>query len=80
MNNYSDDSLTTRSVISTISNQGKLNKVNQYKVGKMIGQGSFGKVYTCIDTNINKKWALKILDKKLISWTLISNSFTKFIL
>lgn len=40
-----DDNLTTRSVVSTISNQGKLETVNQYKLIKLIGQGSFGKVY-----------------------------------
>ena len=40
-----DDIVTTRSVISTISNQGKLQTVNQYRVKQILGQGSFGKVY-----------------------------------
>lgn len=40
-----DDAVTTRSVISTISNKGKLETVNQYRLLKFLGQGSFGKVY-----------------------------------
>ena len=71
-----DDNLTTRSVVSTISNQGKLETVNQYKLIKLIGQGSFGKVYLWKDTNTKEQYAIKILDKKQTSWKLLSKSQT----
>lgn len=61
--NLDDDSLTTRSVISTMSNQGRLDKVNQYKILKPLGRGTFGVVYKCNDTNTGKTRAIKILDK-----------------
>jgi hypothetical protein len=47
-----DDALTTRSVISTISNQGKIETVNQYKLIKLLGQGSFAKVFLAKDSNL----------------------------
>lgn len=68
--------MTTRSVISNISNNGRLNSVNQYKLQKLLGEGSFGKVYMCKDTNSGKRRAIKILDKKLISWKLLSKTQT----
>ena len=66
-----DDALTTRSVISTISNQGKLDSVNQYKLIRVIGQGSFGKVYLWKDENTGKKRALKKMERKFINAKLI---------
>lgn len=71
-----DDALTTRSVISTISNTGKLTSVNQYKFLKLIGQGNSGKVYLCKDKNTGARRAVKILDKKLTSWKLVGASST----
>jgi serine/threonine protein kinase len=47
-----DDDMTTRSVISTISNQGKIETVNQYKLIKLLGQGSFAKVFLAKDSNL----------------------------
>jgi tRNA A-37 threonylcarbamoyl transferase component Bud32 len=71
-----DHPLTTRSVISNISNIGKLYSVNQYKLQKLLGEGSFGKVYMCIDKNTGKRRAIKIFDKKIISWKLIGKTQT----
>lgn len=62
-------------MISQISYQGKLEKVNQYKLKKKIGQGSYGSVYLCVDEDAPGKQerAMKILDRKMVSWTVISN-------
>lgn len=73
-----DDSITTRSVISIISNKGKLQTVNQYRLQKFLGQGSYGQVHLCCDTKTGKKYAMKIMDKKKTSWKFISKNKTVF--
>jgi len=69
-----DDAMTTRSVISTISNQGKLETINQYKLIKIIGQGSFAKVYLAKDSTNGERRAIKMLDKKLSGWKLLGKT------
>lgn len=69
-----DDALTTRSVISTISNQGKIETVNQYKLIKLLGQGSFAKVFLAKDSNLGWRRAIKLLDKKLSGWKLLGKT------
>ena len=71
-----DDSRSTHSVISIINDQGRLKIVNQYKLLKFLGQGSFGKVHLWEDCNTSQKFAIKILDKKKTSWTFISRNQT----
>lgn len=71
-----DDSRSTYSVISTMNDQGRLQTVNQYKLLRFLGQGSFGRVHLCEDTNTKEKYAMKILDKKKTSWTFISRNQT----
>jgi len=68
------DLITTRSVISTISNQGKLETINQYKLIKIIGQGSFAKVYLAKDSTNGERRAIKMLDKKLSGWKLLGKT------
>ena len=37
--------------------------VNKYQLGTLLGQGTYGKVYECIDTETNKIYALKEFSK-----------------
>ncbi len=43
-----------------------LRKVGKYKLGKTLGQGTFGKVKAAIDTETGKHFAIKMMDKAKI--------------
>ena len=40
---------------------------NKYKATKKLGEGSFGKIYSVININTNKKFALKMVKNKIKS-------------
>lgn len=41
--------------------------MNQYVIDKLLGKGSFAKVYLCTDSNTKTKYALKVMDKEKLS-------------
>ena len=56
----------TSSVLSTTKLKFGKKKVNQYEIEKVLGKGSFAKVYLCKDKTTNTKYALKEMDKALL--------------
>lgn len=73
-----DDNMTTRSVVTLKSTRGHIREVNQYTLTKFLGQGSFGKVYQCKSKTTHQKYAMKIIDKKILDWTFIGKSTTAY--
>ena len=49
-------------------------KILHYKLGNLIGQGSFGKVYEALDEDKGKLIAVKIIDKRRLNNSLSNNS------
>ena len=37
--------------------------VNQYELDRLLGSGTFGKVFSCIDTNDGKTYAVKVIPR-----------------
>ena len=56
-------SITTKSVCSEKDKDGN-KKINQYIVLEELGRGAFAKVKLCVNTEDNKRYAMKIMDKK----------------
>jgi serine/threonine protein kinase len=48
-------------------------RVNQYVIEKLLGKGSFSKVYLCTDKKSKTKYALKEMDKSELSLRKSSN-------
>ena len=40
--------------------------INQYMIIKTLGEGAYGKVKLCIDTQSNNTYAVKIMNKKIL--------------
>ncbi|KAJ4462759.1 putative Calcium/calmodulin-dependent protein kinase kinase 2 [Paratrimastix pyriformis] len=55
---------TNRAVIEKSEDQ---KKVNQYVFLKKLGQGSYGKVKLVVDENTQQQYAMKIINKKMLS-------------
>eukprot|EP00906_Rhabdomonas_costata_P034237 RCo048200 len=49
-----------------MASDGKREVLGHYELGKALGSGSFASVRECTDLNTGLKWAIKILDKKML--------------
>jgi serine/threonine protein kinase len=60
-----DKVIETNIVNCQMNNEGVPSHVNDYKIIKMLGEGSFGKVYQCHNSK-GEEYALKILNKSIL--------------
>lgn len=60
-------------------NNNVLNFKNNYKLGKIIGEGAYGKVYECLDTSLGQVMAVKVFDISKLSSKLVEEKLDSFI-
>lgn len=56
-----------------------LNFKNSYKLGKLLGEGAYGKVYECLDTSLGQVMAVKVFDIGKLSNKVIEEKLDSFI-